>query len=42
MIHACTSDIGYLVLANECFLLEGGVSVSMSSTPLGKGLLRYF
>ena len=25
MIHVCTSDIGYMVLGNECFLLDGGV-----------------
>ena len=25
MIHVCTSDIGYMVLENECFLLDGGV-----------------
>ena len=25
MIHVCTSDIGYLVFENECFLLDGGV-----------------
>ena len=25
MIHVCKSDIGYLVLRNECFLLDGGV-----------------
>ena len=25
MIHVCTSAIGYLVLGNECFLLDGGV-----------------
>ena len=25
MIHACTSDIGYLVLGSECFLFDGGV-----------------
>ena len=25
MIHVCTSDIGYLVLVNECVLLDGGV-----------------
>ena len=24
MIHVCTSDIGYMVLGNECFLLDGG------------------
>ena len=25
MIHVCTSDIEYLVLVLECFLLDGGV-----------------
>ena len=25
MIHLCTSDIGYMVLGNECFLLDGGL-----------------
>ena len=25
MIHVCTSDIGYMVLGNECFLLDGGL-----------------
>ena len=25
MILVCTSDIGYMVLGNECFLLDGGV-----------------
>ena len=25
MIHVCTSDIGYMVLGSEYFLLDGGV-----------------
>ena len=25
MINECTSDTGYMILGNECFLLDGGV-----------------
>ena len=25
MVHVCTSDIAYMVLGNECFLLDSGV-----------------
>ena len=32
MIHVCTSDIGYMVLGNECFLLDGGVLPECQST----------
>ena len=35
MIHVCTSDIGYIVLGNECFLWDGGV-LSKSQPPRWK------
>ena len=35
MIHVCTSNIGYMVLGNECFLLGDG-ALSECQLPRGK------